>query len=239
MRLIGIVGHGNGAGKTLFLERLIAAFPGRFAALKFTTVFKDGNCPKDAQRRCACTRLHESFTILTNIGGVSLDDSADSGPSDAETIGMPNTDTGRLVAAGADPVLWCLAKPGEHELAWEHLRELLPPGKDIVTEGNSALLVVPSDVLIFLVNPAMPRKFWKSNWLELAVRAHVVVVNDAPEAIGRRRPASAAEKREAMAEVHEAAPETPRVVARLEAPWEEWAGDLLSELVAGNVTSGA
>lgn len=216
MRLIGIVGHGNGAGKTLFLQRLLEAHPGRFCAVKFTTVFKDGNCPKDAQRRCACTRLHDAFTVI----------------SDDETIRMPNTDTGRIAAAGAHPVIWCLAQPERHAEAWEHVRELLPPDRDILTEGNSALLVLPSDALIFLVNPAMPRKFWKSNWRALAERAQAIVVNDAPEAVGRRAPAGPDEKRASLAEVHEAAPETPRIVARLDAPWSDWAGDLLDDLVS-------
>lgn len=219
MRTIGIVSHGNGAGKTLFLERLLQAHPGRFAAVKFTTVFKDGNCPKDAQRRCACTKLHDAFTIL----------------SDDATIRMPNTDTGRIAQAGADPVVWCLARPGEHAAAWEHVKELLPPGRDLVTEGNSAMVELPSDALVFLVNPNMQRRFWKSNWKELAERASVVVVNDAPEAIGRRRPADADEKRAAIADVHAAAPTAPRVVARMEAPWEEWAGDLLEDVVSGAV----
>jgi hypothetical protein len=220
MRLIGIVGHGNGTGKTLFLQRLLEAHPGRFAAVKFTTVFKDGNCPKDAQRRCACTKLHDEFTIV----------------SDDETLRMPDTDTGKLAAAGADPVIWTLAKPDAHAAAWSHVREMLPPDRDVLTEGNSALLVVPSDALIFLVNPAVPRKFWKSNWRELAERSSAVVVNDAPEALGRRRAASPEEKRAALDEVHAAAPETPRIVARLGEPWSEWAGDLLDEIVAGVAT---
>jgi hypothetical protein len=222
MRLVGIVGHGNGTGKTLFLQRLLEAHPARFCAVKFTTVFKDGNCPKDAQRLCACTKLHDEFTILT----------------DEATIAQPDTDTGRLVAAGAGPVIWCLSKPGHHAEAWEHVRPLLPRDRDVVTEGNSALLEIPSDALVFLVNPTVPRKFWKSNWRELAARSCAVVVNDAPEALGRRRPATPEERKAAMVEVQDAAPAAPRIVARLQEPWSEWAGDFLEDVVAGHGVTG-
>jgi len=218
MRLIGVVSHGNGAGKTRFITNLLEAHPGRFAAVKFTTVFRDGQfCPKDAQRNCACTRLHDRYNVIT----------------DMETIAQENTDTGRITAAGATQVIWCLAREGAHLEGWEHVKELIPADAELVTEGNSAMLVVPSDVLVFLVNPCMQRRFWKSNWRPLAERADVIVVNEAPEAIGRRKPANDAERRAAMAEVQEAAPETPRIVARLDAPWGEWAGPLLEELAAG------
>ena len=216
MRLLGVVSHGNGAGKTRFITSLLEAHPGRFAAVKFTTVFRDGQfCPKDAQKRCACAKLHDRFNVIT----------------DAKTIEQADTDTGRIAAAGARQVIWCLAREGAHLEGWQHVQELIPQDAELVTEGNSAMLVVPSDVLVFLVNPCMPRKFWKSNWRPLAERSHVVVVNEAPEAIGKRPVADEAERRAAIAEVQEATPGTPRIVARLDAPWHEWAGPLLEELV--------
>ena len=216
MRLIGVVSHGNGAGKTRLITSLLEAHPGRFSVVKFTTVFSDGKfCPKDAQKRCACTQLHDRFNVIT----------------DPEILAQENTDTGRITAAGARGVLWCLARPDAHGEAWEHVKKMLPADGELVTEGNSALLVVPSDALIFLVNPCMPRKFWKANWKPLAEKASVIVVNEAPEAIGKRRPAEAEERRASLREVQEAAPETPRIVARLEAPWDEWAGPLLDALV--------
>lgn len=217
MRLIGVVSHGNGAGKTRLITSLLEAHPGRFAVVKFTTVYRDGQfCPKDAQKRCACSRLHDRFNVIT----------------DPATLAQDDTDTGRITAAGARRVLWCLSRDGAHGQAWPHVQELLgPDSPEIVTEGNSALLEIPSDALLFVVNPCMPRKFWKPNWRPLAERASVLIVNEAPEAIGRREPADVAERRAALAEVHEACPEAPRVVARLDAPWSEWAGPLLERLI--------
>jgi len=208
MRIVSVASHGNGAGKTRFLESLLAAHPGRFHAVKFTTIFATGQfCPKDAQKRCACTRLHDRFEVI----------------ADPATIEQPGTDTGRLARSGAVRVLWCLAREGAHAEGWEHVKELLPQDAEVVTEGNTALLSVRSDVLLFLVNPSMPRRFWKSNWRPLAERADVVVVNDAPEAIGRRKPAPSEDRAAALREVLDAAPRALRVDARLTEPWSAWA----------------
>jgi hypothetical protein len=219
VRLIGVVSHGNGAGKTLFIERLLQAHPARFACVKFTTVFKDGQfCPKDAQKRCACSRLHgDAFHVIT----------------DAKTIAQDDTDTGRITAAGASPVVWCLARPGAHVEAWQHAREFLREDAEVVTEGNTALEHVRADAIVFLANPSMPRKFWKPNWLPLAHRADAIVINDAPQALGRRAPASDDERRASLREVEEANPEAPRIVARMDEAWDAWAGDLLEQIVAG------
>lgn len=217
MRIHAIVSHGNGAGKTLLLERLLEAWPDRFAAVKFTTVYRDGKfCPKDAQRRCACSKLHDEFNVV----------------SDPETLGQPDTDTGRLVAAGATPVLWCLAREEAHGAAWSHVRDLLPPRADVLTEGNTAMLTIPSDTRLFVVNPCMPRRFWKPNWTELAPRAHAVIVNEAPEALGRRPSADGDEREAALAEVQAVTPDVPRIVARLGEPFREWGGPYLEELLA-------
>ena len=218
MRLISVASPGNGSGTTRVLESIGRAWPGRFAAVKFTTVIRDGQfCPKDQQRRCACSRLHDELTVIT----------------DAATIEQPDTDTGRISAAGVSPVVWCLARPGFHGKAWEHVRELLPADGEVLTEGNTALLSVPSDVLLFVVNPCMPQRFWKPNWRELCERSQAVIVNESPEAIGKRPVAPPEERAASLGEVQEAAPETPRVVARMDAPFREWAGPYLEELVGG------
>ncbi|MEM7246259.1 MAG: hypothetical protein AAF533_13000 [Acidobacteriota bacterium] len=218
MRVIGVSGTGNGSGKTLFITRVAEAHPGRFGALKFTTVFRDGQfCPKDAQKRCACTRLHDEHQVI----------------ADEETLSQENTDTGRMIEAGLRPVLWTLARPGSHEAAYQHVRELLPDDREILAEGNTAQPLLRPDVSVFLYNPCVPLRAWKDNWQELAAGADIVIVNDAPVALGRRRPAGEEEHAAASEAVREAAPTVPRVVARLEEPLEAWAGPLLEELIVG------
>jgi hypothetical protein len=216
VRIVSVASHGNGAGKTRLITSLLEAHPGRFAAVKFTTIFRDGQfCPKDEQARCACSKLHGEYHVITDEATLSQDD----------------TDTGRIWAAGARPVLWALAREGGHGKAWEHAREFLRPEAEVLTEGNTALLTIPSDVLLFVVNPCAQRRFWKSNWRPLAERAHAIVVNEAPMALGRRKPASLEEAAASLAEVQEAAPQVPRIVARLDAPFRDWAGPYLEQLV--------
>jgi hypothetical protein len=218
VRIVGVVSHGNGTGKTRLITSAARRWPGRFAAVKFTTIFSDGKfCPKDVARTCACTRLHDDYQVIR----------------DQATLDVPDRDTGRLIAAGLDPVLWCLARPDTHASAWPHVREMLPPDAELLTEGNTAMQVVPADALLFVVNPCVPRAAWKADWKELAQRAAVVIVNEAPEALGRRRGASAEQREAALAEVEEATPETPRVVARLDEPLAEWAGPLVESILDG------
>jgi len=218
MRLVGVVSHGNGTGKTRLITSVAEHWPGRFAAVKFTTVVKDGKfCPKDVAKTCACTKLHDDFSIV----------------DDLETLDMPNTDTGRMLSTGLDPVRWCLARPDTHGAAWEHLRELLPADAELLTEGNTAMHVVPSERLVFVVNPCVPRQAWKPDWKELAQRSAVVIVNEAPEALGRRRPASEEEREATLAELQEATPGLPRVIARFEAPFADWAGPLVESIFDG------
>lgn len=219
MRLVGVVSHGNGTGKTRLLTSAAETWPGRFAAVKFTTIFSDGKfCPRDVAKTCACTKLHEDYQVI----------------DDAETLDVPDTDTGRMIAAGFDPVRWCLARPDTHAAAWEHLRAMIPEDAELLTEGNTAMHVVPADRLLFVVNPRVPRAAWKDDWKTLAERSSVVIVNDSVEAVGRRRPASDEEAEASLAEVQEATPGLPRVVARYDAPLRDWAGPLVLSLFDGS-----
>jgi hypothetical protein len=218
VKLLSVVSHGNGSGKTRLLTSILEAHPGRFAAVKFTTVFRDGQfCPKDAQRQCACTQLHDTFNVIT----------------DEATIATPDTDTGRLHAAGGAPVIWCLSREGHHADGWDHVREFLRPEAEVLTEGNTAMLTLPSDGMIFVANPAAPRKSWKDNWKPLVEKADAIVLNESEVALGRRRPAGPEEREASLNEILEAASGTPRVVAQLESPFGEWAGPLLESLVHG------
>ena len=140
---------------------------------------------------------------------------------------------GTLGAAGLDPVRWCLARPDTHAAAWKHLRERLPDEAELLTEGNTAMHSVPANRLVFVVNPRVPRAAWKDDWKTLAERSSVVIVNDSVEAVGRRRPANDEEAEASLAEVQEATPGLPRVVARYDAPLGDWAGPLVLSLFDG------
>jgi len=160
--IVSVAAPGNGSGKTTALASILSAFPGRFTAVKFTTVFRDGvNCPR-TEKACACRELHGAYTVVT----------------DPAILAMAESDTGRLTRSGARAVLWCLARPGAHAEAWAHLRQgLLPEGAVLLTEGNSIVPWIDPDLLIMVMSPLLPKGRWKQDAWDLARRADVVVVN--------------------------------------------------------------
>ncbi len=162
MRIISVAAPGNGSGKTSVVRGVLAGFPGRLHAIKFTTVYRDGaNCPR-TESACACRELKGPFTVV-----------------DApRLLEAPDTDTARMALAGAASVLWCLARPGAHADAWEHLKTgRLGDGDALVTEGNMILSVLQPDFLLMVMSPAVPRARWKADTWELVRRASRVVIN--------------------------------------------------------------
>lgn len=162
MKVLSLAAPANGSGKTSLLCSILAAFPGEFAAAKFTTVYKDGkNCPR-TDRDCACRRLHGTFRWIV----------------DPETLEEEDTDTGRIAASGATSVHWCVARPGAYGEAVRHgLDEFLGDPPRLATEGSRVLGEMPHDLLVFVVRPDVPRSRWKEDADRLLREADQVVVN--------------------------------------------------------------
>ena len=162
MRIVSVAAPGNGSGKTLTAAAILGAFPGRFRAVKFTTVCKDGvNCPR-TEKACACRELHGRFTVVT----------------DPVMLATEDTDTGRLARAGAKSVLWCLTQADAHREAWDHLRgDLLSASDDLVTEGNSVIPVLDPDLLVMVMSPRLDRARWKPDTWDLLRKAQIVILN--------------------------------------------------------------
>jgi hypothetical protein len=177
MILVSVAAPGNGSGKTLAGRAILSAFPGRLRAVKFTTVYRDGaNCPR-RDGPCACRELKGAFTVVR----------------DDATLLAPDTDTARLALAGAVSVRWCLARPGAHAAAWDHLRgDDLKDARAVLTEGNTILSVIWPDRLVMVMSPAVPEARWKPGTWDLVSRAGHVIVNthaagkDAVQALARR-----------------------------------------------------
>lgn len=210
MILVSLAAPGNGSGKTLAGRAILSAFPGRLRAVKFTTVYRDGaNCPRGAGP-CACRELKGPFTVVR----------------DEATLLAPDTDTARLAQAGATSVLWCLARPGAHAAAWDHLRAADLSGADaVLTEGNTILSVLWPDRLLMVMSPAVPEARWKEGTWDLVQRARHVIVNTheaGPDAVGDLSRRVAGER----------AGRLP-IVADLSRPLTDWDGGALhSDLAA-------
>ena len=210
--ILSVAAPGNGSGKTLAVQTLLAAFPGRLRAIKFTTVYRDGaNCPRK-EGACACRELKGPFSVVDR----------------QPTLDAPDTDTARMREAGALSVLWCLARPGAHAAAWEHLRESrLPDAAPIVTEGNAILEVIRPDWLLMVMSPAVPRARWKQGIPELAARASRVVINT--------HLCGEAEVRELGLEVASWRRGERPLAADLSRPLVEWDGGAVRDEIAGIV----
>ncbi len=209
MKIISIAAPGNGSGKTLTARRILGAFPGRLAAVKFTTVFRDGvNCPR-TEKACACRTLHGRYTIVT----------------DPDVLATEQTDTGLLTRSGARRVLWCLAQPGAHGEAWAHLREDLLAGEEaLITEGNTAIPVLDPDLLVMVMSPRLDRARWKPDTWDLARRADFVIVN--------RYAASEEEIRLLAAEVAAARDGRQPAAEDVSLPIDEWSEPSVRDAVA-------
>ena len=210
-RVLSIGAPGNGSGKTRLAVTLLEAFPGAFTAVKFTTVYRDGqNCPK-TETACACRELHGLYTIL----------------SDRSIIEQPETDTGRLAAAGAARTLWALALPQAHRRLWDHLTSQVLHGDErVISEGNRIIPALSPQALVMVVGPSVPRARWKGDTWDLVGRADLVVINAHGPDAGSAAAASLA------LEIRDRA-RAPVVVQDVAVPLARWGDGSLARLAAG------
>ncbi len=102
---------------------------------------------------------------------------------EGEVSGRPDTDTARLRAAGARPVLWVRSTP---ETLGEDVREALSrlEAPAVIVEGNSVLRHLEPDFAVFVMSTAFDD--FKPSAFEALARAHTVVVNGLEDIGGER-----------------------------------------------------
>jgi hypothetical protein len=161
-RLLSLAAPCNNSGKTRLLATVLASWPGRFTAMKVSTVYGDGaNCPR-AANACACRELKGDYTILTSPALVQ----------------QPGTDTGLFTTAGARRTIWCLARPGAHDDLWSQLQtEVLDSDELLVTEGNKIVKAASPEALVVVADPDTSRSKWKDDTWDLMARANLIVLN--------------------------------------------------------------
>ena len=105
------------------------------AAVKVTIVRQEGRgCPRGDEGCGVCENLDVAFRLSEEVPG--------SGPD--------HSDTERLLAAGARPVLWLCARPGTLADAARALLERLPRGCPVVCESNGLREVVEPDLFVIV-----------------------------------------------------------------------------------------
>ena len=162
MLQVSVAAPCNGSGKTSLLLAILQAFPGAFTTAKFTTIYRDEQFCPVGNSGCPCHRLEESFLLC----------------EDPEVLAQPDTDTGKLVRGGARQTFWGVARPDGYPALVDLLRrDRFRDSTLLLTEGNTVLGHLAPDLLLFVVNPLLPRDWWKGDSERLLEAADLVVVN--------------------------------------------------------------
>ncbi|MCI0424212.1 MAG: hypothetical protein L0387_42475 [Acidobacteria bacterium] len=165
MKVISVAAPCNGSGKTSFILSILKTFPNTFAFTKFTTIYRDEQFCPAKDHDCACRRLQGDYTICT----------------DAEVLSQPDTDTGKIWRAGALQTLWCVAKPeGYPEMLREYAANYLRAGAPLLSEGSTVVRYLKPCLQVAVVNPLLPKSWWKDDAEEALHAATYVVVNRHP-----------------------------------------------------------
>lgn len=162
MRVISIDAPCNGSGKTSLVLSVLSAFPNTFAFTKFTTIYGDEQFCPARDHDCACHRLRGDYNICT----------------DAEVLSKPETDTGKIWRAGAVQTLWCVSKPqGYPEMLREYTTNHLRADTPLLVEGSTVSKHLRPALRVAIVNPLLPKSWWKDEAEQALYAADFVVVN--------------------------------------------------------------
>ncbi len=205
--MVSVSGACSRSGKTALAVTLLRALgAGRVAAVKFTTtddVFE--RCPRGTP--CVVCDIDVPFRIV----------------HDPATLGEAGTDTDRLGRAGADRVVWAIAKDAAVRPAWAAVQRMIADAEVTVMEGSSIVPVAAPDLRLFVVHPFLSPERWKPTSGPLIAQSDLVVVN---------RPA--AESRPPSTEVLAALAAYRKgdvLVADVTRPLAEWSPALEARLV--------
>ncbi len=137
-RLFGMLmlgATGRNSGKTELACAIIRKFSDRrkITGIKVTTVReKDGMCPRGGKGCGVCTSLEGNYCITEENGA------------------LPEKDTSRLLAAGAQRVLWLRVLREHLAEALDDLLAQVGPGATTICESNSLRLVAEPDLFLMV-----------------------------------------------------------------------------------------
>jgi molybdopterin-guanine dinucleotide biosynthesis protein len=208
--LISVAGACSRSGKTALAETLLRTLEGRAAAVKFTTtdnVFE--RCPRGAP--CVVCDISVPYRVI----------------DDPRVLDEAGTDTARLRAAGAHPVLWAIAKEEAAAAAWEAVRSRISSADRVVMEGSTIVDLARPILCFFVVHPFLSPDRWKPTSAALLERADAVIVN-LPRS-ERRRPSPVV-----LAEIARLRGRPDAREGDVTRPLSEWAPDLIERLATAS-----
>lgn len=155
MAFILVGGHTRNIGKTQLVVEIIRAFPQAHWTAAKITQFGHGVCSINGQD-CRCAADRHRFAIQEER------DSAGRG------------DTCRMLAAGAERVLWVRAKQGCLSEALPDFRRQVADATNLIVESNSLLYFIQPDLYIPVLD--FSREDFKDSSREFLHHAHAFVV---------------------------------------------------------------
>ena len=159
---VSIASPCNDSGKTSLLLSVLSTFPQSFSAAKFTTIYSEGQFCPVGNTGCPCHQLEGDFLLCENL----------------DVLDQPETDTGRMIQAGAQKVLWGVARPQGYPELVKQVKNVIPnQSVNLLTEGNSVLKYLRPDLLLFVVNPSLQWALRKKDSSHLMEVADFIIIN--------------------------------------------------------------
>lgn len=164
LRIIVVAGVASKAGKTSLAEAVTRVLASRtpVGAAKITVTHGERGCPHGGKGCNVCSSLGGEYRV---IGKPSI-------------IGQEGTDTARLEAAGAHPVVWAITRAEFILDAYTEMRKGLSEVSCAVIESNTLAVVTKPALTLMIVDPTVSRRLWKPSAETLIARAEIVVFND-------------------------------------------------------------
>ncbi|MBV9211088.1 MAG: hypothetical protein JOZ52_10690 [Acidobacteria bacterium] len=160
---IVVAGVSSGAGKTSVAETLTGVLSKmcRTAAAKITVTHGERGCPHGGKGCNVCSSLGGDFQLI-----------------DREAIiTQQGTDTARLRAAGASPVVWAITKDVAIQAAWAKMRGMLSGAACAVIESTTLTEHIRPALTFMIVDPTVSRKIWKPSAERLIASADYLILN--------------------------------------------------------------
>lgn len=164
LQTIVVAGVASGAGKTSLAEAVVRILAKNYAtaAAKITVTHGERGCPHGGKGCNVCSSLGGDFQVITK-------------PTITEQAG---TDTARLGAAGAHPVLWTITRYEMIAQAWDRMIACLSGEKLFVVESNTLAQTIQPALTLMIVDPTVSRRLWKPSASGLIKTADLVVFNE-------------------------------------------------------------
>lgn len=163
LRTIVVAGVSSGAGKTSVAEAVTGMLSKqrRTAAAKITVTHGERGCPHGGKGCNVCSSLGGDFQLINR----------------ESIITQPGTDTARLQAAGASPVIWAITRDVAIKEAWLEMSGILSEATCAVVESNTLIEHIRPALTLMIVDPTVSRKIWKPSAERLIASADYLIFN--------------------------------------------------------------